>query len=290
MGTLIAMAYPTALYAGAADHTYVMCGTGKKAWSCWGGKSGGTPIRQGSGSTGRADKIAQPDEKAGIKCYLINGVCHQAANRILLCAEITVRGARGYSVSEALFGTYGRVGVWPCRSPFNQYPGITGDLPECEPAAIKGTLQAPEAQPLSMADKLDSQYIKGVLKLYGEAQTMFKAKAAAPDEAEDFHIRLFMYMAEFNLASRLDRKLSNRIRRLRVKTERSRLKLESAFARDEMPTDAFVKAFNKATIDFQDEMANAMKPEQYESLFDLKPGEKVILADPDIVKNAFVAP
>ena len=77
---------------------------------------------------------------------------------------------------------------------------------------------------------------------------------------------------------------------MRVKTERNRLKLESAFAKEEMPPDEFVKAFNKATIDFQDDMASAMKPEQYESLFDLKPGEKVILADPDIVKNALIAP
>ena len=125
MGTLIAMAYPTPLFANQADHTYVKCGTGKKAWSCWGGKSGGKVLRRSTGSTQRADKIAQSDEKAGIKCYLINGVCHQAANRILLPSRITVRGARGYSISEALFGTYGRVGHWPCKSPFNQYKNVT---------------------------------------------------------------------------------------------------------------------------------------------------------------------
>ena len=41
MGTLIAMAYPTSLFADQADHTYVKCGTGKRAWGCWGGKTGG---------------------------------------------------------------------------------------------------------------------------------------------------------------------------------------------------------------------------------------------------------
>lgn len=96
MGTLMVMTYPTNLLAKAADHTYVQCGTGNKAWGCWGGNE----LRRGTGSTNRADKIAQPDEKAGIKCYLINGVCHQAANRILISAGITVRGARGYNVSE----------------------------------------------------------------------------------------------------------------------------------------------------------------------------------------------
>jgi hypothetical protein len=51
MGTLVAMHYPTVLGLRAADHTYVMCGTGGKAWSCWGGKTGGSILRSGSGST-----------------------------------------------------------------------------------------------------------------------------------------------------------------------------------------------------------------------------------------------
>jgi hypothetical protein len=82
MGTLVVKHYPTALFANAADHTYVECGTGGKAWSCWGGQTGGAVLRQATGSTKRADAIAEPNERAGITCYLINGVCHQAANRI----------------------------------------------------------------------------------------------------------------------------------------------------------------------------------------------------------------
>ena len=74
MGTLVAMHYPTVLAFGAADHTYVKCGTGGKAWSCWGGKTGGTVLRGASGSTSQADAIAEPNERAGVTCYLINGV------------------------------------------------------------------------------------------------------------------------------------------------------------------------------------------------------------------------
>lgn len=66
----------------------VACGTLGKVWGCWGGKTGGTALRRAPGSTLRADRIAEPDERAGITCYLINGVCHQAANRILLPAGI----------------------------------------------------------------------------------------------------------------------------------------------------------------------------------------------------------
>ncbi len=112
MGTLIGMAYPTKLLLKLADHTYVKCGTGKKAWRCWGGKTGGKSIAEGTGSTKRANAIAGRDEKAGIKCYAINGVCHQAANRILLSAGVLVKDARGYSVSTSLFNTYGKVGFW----------------------------------------------------------------------------------------------------------------------------------------------------------------------------------
>src|ERR1700694_5160382 len=135
MGTLVVMHYPTQLFAKAADHTYVECAGGGRAWSCWGGKAGGAALRQAAGSTKRADTIAEPNEKANITCYLINGVCHQAANRILLPAAITVNGARGYPVSQALYGVYGRAGPWPCRAPFNQHAGVNGDLAECTPPA-----------------------------------------------------------------------------------------------------------------------------------------------------------
>lgn len=288
MGTLIAMAYPTPLFAKQADHTYVKCGTGKKAWGCWGGKSGGSELRRGSGSTKRADKIAQPDGKAGIKCYLINGVCHQAANRILLPAGITVRGARGYSVSEALFGTYGRVGSWPCKSPFNQYPAETGDLPECTKASSKKAGFRAAGLPVrTAADKLDWQYINGVLEIYGEAQTLMKARTIVAAEAQSFHLRLFMYMAEFNLGPMLDKTLANKLKQVRSRIEKVRVKAETAFASEKMTAQEFVDAFNKATIDFQDEMASVMQPAQYETLFDLKPGDHVILADQNIVSKVF---
>jgi hypothetical protein len=284
MGTLVAMVYPTKLFANLADHTYVKCGTGKKAWSCWGGKEGGEELRRGNGSTNRANTIAAPDEKAGIKCYLVNGVCHQAANRILMPAGITVRGARGYSISEALFGTYGRVGIWPCSSPFNQYPNVTGDLPECiDPLSEKGAM--PSLRVLSAPDKLDWQYINGVLKIYGEALPMLKSKSVAPGEATELHLKLFMYMAEFNLGPMLDKKLATRLKRVRQEIEKARLKIEQPLSVREVKGGNFVEQFNKITIDFQDKMANSMTAEQYITLFDLKPDERVILADPSIVDS-----
>jgi hypothetical protein len=288
MGTSIAMAYPTTLFAKLADHTYVKCGTGRKAWGCWGSKTGGRKLRQGTGSTKRANAIAGADEKAGIKCYLINGVCHQAANRILLPAGITVRGARGYSISESLFGTYGRVGSWPCKSPFNQYPGVTGDLPECtEAKKVKLTPKAIELRALGERDKLDWHYIKGVLQIYGEATPLLKAESVKAQQATAFHLKLFMYMAEFHLGPMLDKTLAKRLKKVRGDTEKARLKIERPFAEAEANVEEFVAEFDRLTLDFQDEMANAMTPEQYFTLFDLRPTERVVLADPNIVSKAF---
>jgi hypothetical protein len=174
IGTLVVNAYPTTLFAKAADHTYVECGTGAVGWSCWGGKTGGTSVRQASGSTSRANDIAEPDERAGITCYLINGVCHQAANRILLPARITVNGVRGYALSSALYGVYGRASRWPCRAPFNQHPTTTGDLPACViPPAI---VSAPIRTDL---DETDTRYLEGVLAIYQEFDRAFVTVVSA---------------------------------------------------------------------------------------------------------------
>lgn len=287
MGTLIAMAYPTKLFANLADHTYVKCGTGARAWACWGGKTGGAELRRGQGSTRRANAIAGSDERAGITCYLINGVCHQAANRILLPAAITVRGARGYSVSEALFGTYGRVGFWPCSAPFNQQAGVSGDLPECLAGGREVAPPRGRSLALSAEHQLDWQYLKGVLALYGGASRTFRARSAPAADVASFHEALFMHMAEFRLGPLLDRPLTRKLGQIRGRTEKNLLKLQTARSRDGVRAREFVDAFNAETIRFQEDMASVMKPGQYESLFDLKPGETVVLADPRIVRKAF---
>jgi len=285
MGTLIVMRYPTNLFARAADHTYVKCGTGQKAWSCWGGKTGGQELRRGTGSTKRADKIAGAKERAGIKCYLINGVCHQAANRILLPAGITVRGARGYTISEALYGPYGRLGGLFCKAPFDQHPGVTGDLPACTPPPR--ALARTAAPALTAEDKLDYQYIQGALALYAKAKPTVRARTASASQAKAFHQELFLHMASFHLGPHIDRPLKSRLKSVHGKTERARGKIEAAFESDEMDAGEFVAAINERTIAFQENMADALTRQQYRSLFELEPGETVVLADPEIVEREY---
>lgn len=282
MGTLVAMKYPTTLFLKLADHTYVECGTGGHGWSCWGGKTGGTAFHRGPGSTKRADAIAQPNEKANIKCYLINGVCHQAANRILLPAGITVRGARGYSVSQALYGTYGLPGMWPCKSPFHQYPDVTGDLPECVPPVGIDT-QEDEG-----AEKQDDSYalfLREELEMHHGAESLFSDEQGDAGEAENFSLGLFRHMAAYHLEDEFDGDLENQILGIRLQTERQRVQPNQSFANKEMDAKEFAEAIDSITERFQDRMAESLTSEQYQRLFDLSPDERVTLADPEIVSG-----
>ena len=287
MGTLIALRYSTKLFANLADHTYVTCGTGRKAWGCWGGKTGGTVLRQGTGSTARANAIAGADEKANIRCYLINGVCHQAANRILFPAGITVAGARGYGVSESLFGPYGRPSgpFGTCASPFNQYPTVAGDIPDCAGPAVAGkVLRTAKAQMSSQERLREKKYLGRVLASYGKAGRMFTAKHKhIGPEAEGFHVEIFLLKAEYNLG-RLDRALTAKLTDIRRSAERSRMQIEHWYSNNEMRLAEFAKAFDRETVVFQDTMAGALKADQYKALFGLQRGETITLANPAIVK------
>jgi len=303
MGDLVAMRYPTEMLANLADHTYVTCGTGGKAWGCWGGKTGGTELHRATGSTKRADEIAESDERAGITCYLINGVCHQSANRILLPAAITVRGARGYEVSEALFGTYGRPGgfLGMCKAPFDQLTGTTGDLPACTAMALqmaarkrtsKRRLRRQAKTRVRVAIPRERKYLQGVLAIYRQARTPLKSATrarafAAGRDLEAFHLPLFMHQVDYKLGSRVDRTADRRLREIRQSTERSRQKIEQWLMNRHMTPAEFVHEFDAETKVFQHAVAGALKPAQYSKLFDLRPGTIVTLADPRISKRAF---
>jgi AraC-like DNA-binding protein len=299
MGQLVAKCYPTRLFANLADHTYVQCGTGGRAWSCWGGKTGGSELRRSPGSTKRANQIADTDERAGITCYLVNGVCHQAANRILFPASVTVRGARGYDVSEALFGTYGRPGgvFGLCKAPFDQHSGVTGDLAACTGPAPRSLRQAPGGRsrrvPRSAAAAArEKRYLARVLQTYKKVRApLANARASrrltAGRDLEAFHVELFMLQVDFTLGSKADQRLKARLADVRRSTERSRLKIEEWFANRELSPREFATEFDRETLVFQDATASVMARDKYQALFGLKPDERIVLADPRIVRRAF---
>lgn len=151
--------------AGFADHTWVtgydnrttdhpgigdVVAAGDDYWFCWGiyRPRGGTPrIPDGHLASRAADRrlarcLVRENEgcrsslpaRGTIFRYSVDGVCHQLANQVLFAAgapELTVEGARGYSWSEFLYGTYGlRPIAWAaqverCRTPAPARPPRT---------------------------------------------------------------------------------------------------------------------------------------------------------------------
>ncbi len=289
MGTLVVMRYPTRLFLGAADHTYVQCDTGGKAWSCWGGKTGGTALRSGTGSTRRANAIAEPNERGGITCYLINGVCHQAANRILFPAGILVLGARGYGLSSAIYGPYGRTSgpLGTCPAPFHRHSGVTGDLPECAAPTPRGA-RPRGGRGRSASDDRERRYLGDVLALYaGAERRMARERRLARPDLERFMTALFARQVDFALGPKVKKAVAQKLREVRLGVERSRAEIDDAFTQGKLKAAEFVKALDERINAFQRVAAEILEADQYQALFDLEPGEPVTLADPDIVKQAY---
>ncbi len=285
MGILVAKKYPTRLFLKAADHTYVECGNGGMAWSCWGGKIHGTVFNSGTGSTKRANAIAEPNERAGISCYLVNGVCHQAANRILVPAGILVSAARGYALSQAIFGPYGRAGVWPCSSPFNQHAGVSGDLAACAASATPmAAKSASSALPKLALSKVDRAQTRRIKSLYNR----FDPKTSTALDALQLNIQVF----ERDLAYRfqdaaLDQTAAKGLKLAKTAVETGHHQINADWTRQQMSPVEFVANFNRLTDRFQDDCANALKKTQYRRLLDLEPDERLTLADPDALDSAF---
>ena len=289
MGTLTVKAYPTRMAAYLADHTYVECANGGRGWACFGGKTGGHVIRSGTGSTVRADAIATPNEQAGLACYLINGVCHQAANRILLAAGITVEGARGYGVSHAMFGVYGRVGVWPCSSPFNKHETVTGDLPACED---RGLDAVPDWRPKTADDQAEVDYLRSTLAIYEahaalletEGRPIADGEETRLGEVQAFHLQLFEHMLDFKLGPDLDQgDLRRRLLEIRRGIEDRQLDIDRQHANDELTGPGLADAVDGLARELQGAVAQETTDAQYGRLFGLSKDEVLGVADPDIV-------
>lgn len=93
-------------------HTYVLSSSPQDAWGCHGGTTGGGYLCGGVAHLSLARCIDGGDE-AGI-IYLVTGVCHQIANRILAAAATQIPEASDPQVrgSYLTFKRYGRDYSW----------------------------------------------------------------------------------------------------------------------------------------------------------------------------------
>ncbi|WP_235205284.1 hypothetical protein [Oleiagrimonas soli] len=283
MGTLIAKHYRTTLFAKLADHTYVECGAGGKTWSCWGGSTGGKVLRSGTGSTKRADEIAGAKERAGITCYLVNGVCHQAANRILLPAQITVRGARGYWISSSLYGVYGRESgvLGMCKAPFHKHPDVSGDLDACRDGK-RADIDA------SQPDARELAFLKTSLELTQEAESAATAKSLNASALHDLQVRMFDELMRYRIGEHLvNTKSHDHMLGMRREIEEKHTEIEATFAPNAENVDAFVENNNALAEEFQRRAADLLDDETYVRLFDHPKDEILVVGDPEIARQAY---
>lgn len=286
MGVLALLHYPTELFLKAADHTYVECNSGAVGWRCWGGKTGGALLRHAPGSTKRADDIAEPDEKAGVQCYLVNGVCHQASNRILLAAGITADGVRGYTLSTAIFGPYGRqsAALGLCKAPLLPHSGTTGDVPLCMTQPSANPLPGPPDDTGSK-DFQDAHYMSAVRDLY---QTYFDSELSVAAGFE-FQMALFRALVAHRVrrrGRRLAPHIYERVMVAREDFERNRLDAEKdLFAQGHRLE--FCAEFDALTVKFQDDLAQVLDSEEYLALLALEPAERILVSDPAVVRATY---
>ena len=161
--TLYAWVHPLAIDP-SLDHTWVTnyapppfydnpsdLPAGALYWYCWGeyhpAGEGGTGPNQ-PGGIGDADGdvtisscICAPNDTnahGSIFVYGIDGVCHQLANQVLFSTTgpLTVKNARGYSISSYFYGTYGaNTSAWialvqSCMGAAASLPGGEGVMPD----------------------------------------------------------------------------------------------------------------------------------------------------------------
>ncbi|HEY7840688.1 MAG TPA: hypothetical protein VIC61_03895, partial [Gammaproteobacteria bacterium] len=225
---------------------------------------------------------------AGITCYAVNGVCHQAANRILYHAGITVLGARGYGVSESLYGTYGRTPRWllsrRCPAPFDQHPGITGDFPECLPAGIQAG--GPARDYNEREHERERRYVQRVAGEYQKLSLQRLQSREWGDELVQFMATLFEYKIEYNLGFSAKDRVFHRLMDIRRNIESAQIEIESGYAEGALSTADFYAASDRVTASMQDQVAEILDDDQYEKLFDAKRGDIITLVDPAITGQA----
>ena len=245
---------------GMADHTYVVGEDVHSgycySWPCGGAFEGGRFL-DGSGETDgnvcdcisqRRVDIKLAGGQAGIR-YLIDGVCHQAANRIMYPTRRIVAQAYGWPLSHYIYGIYGmsaRDGLGIVR--------FVKIMDGCYPQWRKDPL----ATDIERNDTENAEV--QALRVYWDGTTNGG-------------------ISESQAADLLEQR--DRVRRVRddvieLYHEKRGHGLEAA------------RRLNEAALECLSTNARILGNEHYESIFKLKPGFRILLCDPRIAELAFL--
>ncbi len=267
MSTLTGWAVSTA--GGLADHTYVTSDDGRGPWGCFGRSSGGKPICHGTGDGGVADCLSQPSSTAGI-VYGVTGVCHQAANRILLPAGVTVSAAKGYAASHFLYGTYGK-GFHKWLSTRGVACGLSPGAPVRQPAA----------------EQTERELMERVSALYNEAA----AEAGEADDREmearnnELVAKEVRLMIEHRLGSGFDASKVDELLNLRAEFLKEKQALDEAWLNGAITGEQFANQVNQRLRELLKRIEDVLGPEAHGRLFGELPADFALI-DPDIAKTA----
>ena len=245
------------------DHTYVLSSRGQR-WGCFGRSQGGEEICRGPGDSSLADCLACDDSRAGI-IYMVTGVCHQAANRILNPANIIVSKARGYPYSSSLFGDYG-IGPWP------QYQTCLRDQHET-PSYVSGPSGLEEAP---------SAYIIDVVGL-GEYSPMPPLTGKFRDDPRQ---QAFRKAIDERLG--LDYDLGKRRGLLHAQSESfsDQDKLIESFQKGRLSADSYFAELTLLTRKCFSKYEKILSKDDFVKLFDFQPGEIPPPGDPELFAKA----
>jgi len=230
---LSASSLPRSQLGGRLDHTYVASDDGYGPWGCFGRSSGGQSVSSGPGSSACADCLSKPGNLlatpplyAGLR-YGVTGVCHQAANRILKPAGVTVGGVQGYGASVFVYGQYGR-GGWP-------------EWRHCVNLTSGGV--SPSQAGSSVAfDKKSARLSKRIEEIYAA-----HPEALNPSEQEDLEIGRRELLALFGaqLGAEYNPKKVNQVTDLHRGLQEARLYLGRELATGRISREHFLKIFNE---------------------------------------------
>lgn len=262
-----------------AEHTYVLAVRDGRARDVGAAVAGGRLLRQGAGQWTWVDRFGGENGDAGLPLHLVHGTTHQIANRLLLTAGLSCRGARGYRVSEILFGAYGRPGcgieatmpgsrdrdATPPGVPWRPLPGsVFPHRPGRGPASDLAPV-------LSLADHAEARYLAEVRRIY---------QRSAVNEPVAFPLRLFAALLRYRLGENfISGPRLARLLELRMEIEEARRRLEQRWLSARVGATAFLAGFNDLTLGLQERLAWLLSPEEYHCLLEQPPWDRVLLGD-----------
>ncbi|WP_272513968.1 hypothetical protein [Bacillus cereus] len=243
----------------AADHTYVKSNDGC-TWPCFGRSTCGHEICSGSGDSQKCNELAGPDSHAEIK-YSITGVCHQAANRILIPTGQTVKEAGYYSLSTSVYGIYG--------TDANEF----FDKHHIKPLDFEIYNNS--------ADEIE--LIKNVQNLY----LFSNEDCNNTDSPIDLLVKEFELSVQYKLNNSVSNALMGGLKKMLKNFHIKKEELANDLNSQKLTPKEYADEINKEILVMLSSFSKKLTTEEFKKIFGLMPGEQINLVDPEIMAKEY---